>query len=108
MSDAERALAQELKWLKLPQPEREYVFARPRKWRFDFAWPTVKLAVEVEGGIYVTGRHSRGAGFEADCEKYNEAALHDWLVLRVTPDQIKDGRAIVWIERALAAKGELP
>lgn len=104
MSEAEKALAQELKWLKLPQPVPEYVFALPRKWRFDFAWPQRQLAVEVEGGVYIAGRHTRGDSFERDCEKYNEAALLGWLVLRVTPDQVTNGQAIAWIERALARK----
>ena len=85
----------------LPVPDREVVFARPRRWRFDLAWPDRKLAVEVEGGGYVYGRHARPAGFEADCEKYNEAALLGWTVLRVTPHMVDDGRALAVIERAL-------
>lgn len=46
--------------------EREYVFHPKRKWRFDFAWPHIKLAVEVEGGVHAGGRHNRGSGFVAD------------------------------------------
>lgn len=96
-SIAENALAQELKWLNYPEPTREHRFAAPRRWRFDFAWPERMVAVEVEGGTYVRGRHSRGAGFAADCEKYNTAVLLGWRVLRVTPDQITSGQAIFWI-----------
>jgi hypothetical protein len=40
-------------------PTREYVFAPPRKWRFDFAWPDIKLAVEINGGIWNNGRDNR-------------------------------------------------
>jgi hypothetical protein len=113
VSNAEESLATLLKWEKLPQPEREYRFAAPRRWRFDFAWPAreVKegqwthvypaIAVEVEGGSFIEGRHTRGAAFEADCAKYNEAALAGWTVLRVTPKQIESGEAIAWIKRAL-------
>ena len=84
-----------------PQPVREYRFAPPRRWRFDLAWPAHRVAVEVEGGSFVGGRHSRGAGFERDAEKYNEAALEAWLVLRVTPRMVDDGRALRLVERAL-------
>ncbi|MCB5206098.1 hypothetical protein [Methylovorus mays] len=52
----------------------EHVFHPTREWRFDFARPDIKLAIEVEGGTLSGGRHTRGAGYEADCYKYNEAA----------------------------------
>lgn len=94
-------LAQEIKWLKLPTPDREYRFHTERRWRFDFAWPLVLLAVEVEGGSWVNGAHTRGKHFEADCEKYNEALCLGWRVLRVTPAQITSGEAIRWIEQCL-------
>lgn len=83
--------------------EREYRFHPTRRWRFDFCWPheDVRLAVEVEGGVYVSGRHTRGAAFEADAEKYAEAMLAGWRLLRVTPRHIRSGQAIEWIERAL-------
>ena len=86
---------------EVPGHEREYRFDAERRWRFDFAWPEHKLAVEVEGGIWARGRHTRGLGFEKDCEKYNEAALAGWLVLRVTARQIEEGQATEWLSRAL-------
>ena len=89
----------------LPEPEREYRFHPTRRWSFDFVWPDAMLAVEVEGGVWAQGRHTRGAGFIADCEKYNEAALLGWRVLRVTGEHINDGSAIDWIRRALAEQG---
>ena len=70
-------------------------------WRFDMAWPRLMLAVEVEGGIWARGRHVRGKGFEADCEKYNEAALAGWRVLRVTGAMVQDGRALQYVERGI-------
>jgi hypothetical protein len=45
----------------------------------------MRVAVEVEGGAFSGGRHTRGMGFVADCEKYNVAALDGWLVLRFVP-----------------------
>jgi hypothetical protein len=62
----------------------EHRFAPPRRWRFDFAAPEALVAVELEGGIYSGGRHVRGSGFEADCAKYNAAALAGWAVFRLT------------------------
>ena len=100
-SDGELALAWQLHAAKLGGFALEHRFAPPRRWRFDFAWPDRKVAVEVEGGTFIAGRHSNGAGFEADCVKYAEAALMGWLVLRVTPHMIEDGRALALIERAL-------
>lgn len=85
----------------LPMPTLELRFHPTRRWRFDCAWPDRKLAVEVEGGVYMQGRHSRGTGMEADAEKYAEAAIHGWTVIRVTPRQVKNGQAIGWIERWL-------
>lgn len=104
MSDAEDNLAAELRWLKMPAPEREYRFAPPRRWRFDFAWPEQWVAVEVEGGAFVGGRHTRGAAFEKDAEKHSEATAMGWRVLRVTPAQITSGQAVAWIERTLVVR----
>jgi hypothetical protein len=72
----------------LPLPAREYVFHDARKWRFDFAWPLARVALEVEGGAFSGGRHTRGAGFRADLKKYNEATRLGWRVLRVLPEQL--------------------
>lgn len=88
------------KSLGLPEPTPEYVFAPPRKWRLDWAWPADKIAVEVEGGAWIGGRHTRGAGYVKDMEKYNTAALLGWLLLRVTPQQISSGVAFGLLERA--------
>lgn len=85
----------------LEKPDTEYRFHGKRRWRFDFAWPALMLAVEVEGGQWVNGRHQRGKGFEDDCEKYNEAALYGWTVLRFTGDMVKDGRALATLLKAL-------
>jgi hypothetical protein len=72
----------------LPVPQEEYRFHTKRRWRFDFAWPQFGIALEVEGGIWTGGRHSRGKGAKADMQKYNHAAAEDWLVFRCTPDRV--------------------
>jgi very-short-patch-repair endonuclease len=89
----------------IPAPEREYRFHPKRKWRFDFAWPAEKLAMEVEGGVWGNGRHTTGVGFTGDCVKLNEAVCAGWRVLRVTADQIDNGAAIDWLRRSMTAQG---
>lgn len=84
----------------LPDPEREWRFHETRKWRFDYAYPEKKIAMEVEGGVFTGGRHTFGGGFEKDAEKYNSAALMGWLVLRFTPAMIRRGMAIDMIWKA--------
>ncbi len=79
-----------VKRAKLPLPVAEYRFHPTRKWRCDFAWPDRKVALEVEGGVWTGGRHTRGAGFLRDAEKYNELARMGWRLLRVTPTQLHD------------------
>ncbi|MFA5135558.1 MAG: hypothetical protein WC505_07280 [Patescibacteria group bacterium] len=76
---------------QVPPPVKEWKFAKEigRRWAFDFAWPDVKLAVEIEGGVWIGGRHTSGAGFTKDMEKYNAAALMGWTLLRYTPTAIK-------------------
>jgi hypothetical protein len=78
----------------LPSPEIEFPFAPDRKWRFDYAWPDLMLAVEREGGAWVAGRHTRGKGFKNDLEKYLAATVAGWTILRVDLEMIETGQAI--------------
>ena len=76
-----------------PEPDlklkEEVRFHPTRRWRFDFAHEATLVAIEVEGGTWVGGRHSRPAGFHKDCEKSNAANLLGWTVFRLTPQMIK-------------------
>lgn len=104
MSEAEETLAFQVRAAGLPEPVREYRFAPPRRWRFDFAWADAKVAAEVEGGRWVGGRHNSPTGFADDCEKYAEAVVRGWAVLRVTPEMVHSGAALRLIERVLGGE----
>ena len=70
--------------------QQEYKFHPDRKWRFDFAFPKDKIAIEVEGGLFTQGRHTRGRGYIQDMQKYNAATILGWRVLRYGTGQIND------------------
>ena len=71
-----------------PSLDAEVKFHPSRRWRFDFAHRDAKVAIEVEGGQWSGGRHTRGGGYAGDCEKYNEAQILGWVVFRLTGSQI--------------------
>jgi len=106
-SDLEFTLAFQLNALGLPAGKPEHQFWPGRKFRFDLAWPDIKVACEIEGGTWAgASRHTRPAGYERDCIKYSEAAILGWLVVRVTGHMVEDGRAVDLVARALAARAE--
>lgn len=83
---------------------REFLFHPSRKWRFDFAFPEKKIAVEVEGGGLngMPGRHQTKEGFEGDCFKYNAAAKLGWRLFRYTTFMVKSAVAIDELREVLA------
>jgi very-short-patch-repair endonuclease len=85
----------------LPIPVPEHRFHPTRKWRLDWAWPELKVALEVEGGYAVGGRHTRVGGFLKDQEKYNALAVMGWRLLRVTPRDVANGHALTLAGQAL-------
>ena len=108
-SSAETLLAVQLDQAGIPY-EREFRFAPPRRWRADFyLWPWAfvetdfppRILVEIDGGGYVAGRHSRGKGMEDDAEKQSAAAILGYRVIRATPKQVENGTALSWIRQAL-------
>lgn len=95
-------LLKDIQQAGIPEPALEHRFHPVRKWRFDLAWPEAKVALEIEGGVWVQGRHTRGSGFEADLEKYNVAQLMGWMVLRYSTGQIKAGEHLPDLKKAFA------
>lgn len=84
-----------------------HAYSKPRKWRCDFAWPDLHLIVEVEGGVYTQGRHTRPSGFVKDIEKYNALTEAGWKVLRFSRREVKSGEALNVIERVLRCTGRM-
>lgn len=82
-------------------PLTEHRFHVTRRWRFDYAWPDYQVALEVEGGVWVGGRHTSGAGFVKDMEKYNEAACMGWRIIRCQPKQLCTMQTVDTLRRAL-------
>lgn len=92
-------------------PVAELQFAKPRRWRIDVAFPLHLLAVEIDGGVWSRGRHSRGAGMLADMEKTAALAARGWRLIRCSPQHVADGTALAWVREAIAggahgARGE--
>lgn len=85
----------------LPAPVPEFRFHDVRRWRLDWAWPDLKVALEIHGGIHRRGRHTRGVGFEGDRDKMNEATLAGWLVIESSTSQMLKGQGMAWIQRAI-------
>lgn len=100
----ERMFANQCLQTKQPDWLTEYEFHGVRKWKFDLAWPDYMIAVELEGGAWSQGRHTRGKGFTDDCFKYNVAAIMGWTVLRGEKTLIKSGKLLKMLEWALHNK----
>lgn len=86
---------------------KEHRFHPVRKWRFDYAIPEHKIALEVEGGVWTDGRHVRAEGFLGDMEKYNTATLMGWRVLRTTPDDLYKTATLRMIRTAISREWEI-
>lgn len=103
-----------LKVSGIPEPKREHVFSKERKWAFDYAWPEQMIALESDGSTHGTGKpchvcgqrkpggHSSRSGIERDMKKINAAQVLGWIVLRCTPEELTDGYAQRMLEAAFA------
>lgn len=114
----------------IPAPQAEFRFHPERKWRFDFAWPrriqtitdtdgaaaaTVYfpkkhfpggVAVEIQGGCWARGRHTRGAALVKEREKLNHAAALGWRVLFCSPQEAFTKGFADLLKQALKGKAE--
>jgi hypothetical protein len=78
------------RWRQLngPDLQEEFEFSPTRGWRFDFAHLPSLTAIEIEGGTWSGGRHTRGKGYSEDCQKYNAAVHLNWRLFRLTSDML--------------------
>ena len=104
VSEGEAKLAQHLKSYKI-EFQTEFQFNPERKWRADFYILGSKVLIEVEGGIWSNGRHTRGKGYLGDLEKYNAATMMGYQVIRFSTEQVKSGKAIEQIEKMVGDLG---
>ncbi len=100
VSKGEQMLCSQLDIMKIKY-EQEFRFNPDRRWKADFRIEGYQILVEVEGGAFSNGRHTRGEGYTADCEKYSVAAIHGWTVIRGTTKQVQSGLVLNWIEEAM-------
>lgn len=132
MSAAEEALALHLRAHQITGWEREYRFgahacggpgkglrkrlaeAGLKDWRFDFAFPALKVAVEVEGithfgrtrgGKMALGRHQSATGIEGDLQKYDAAMRLGWNVYRCSQHMVRAGHAVETIKILIEQAG---
>ena len=105
MSDLEETIAWQMKAAGIPTPEREVRLIPGRRFRFDFVWRDQFVALEVDGGEFIQGRHQRPGGFRSDAEKMSLAAAQGYRVLRVTGSMVRDGSALTLIESTIQPKG---
>lgn len=85
----------------LPDPVFELRFHPVRRWRFDLAWPAHKVALEVQGGIFSNGRHTRGAALIKEWEKLNTAAAMGWRVIYCQPSDLCMDKTVAMIREVL-------
>lgn len=93
-----------LERLPVPVPEYKFAVAHGRAWRFDWAWPSERVALEVEGGAWIGGRHTRTGGYLKDMEKYNTAQVLGWIVLRCVPETLSAEATVQVVRQALEAR----
>ena len=92
---AELSLRYQIVAAGLPAPFREFTFDDTRDWRLDLAWPSHKLAVEIDGSVHRTKER-----FARDIEKHNALMFHGWRYLRVAPVNVETGTALDLVKLA--------
>ncbi|MCU4495312.1 hypothetical protein KTI55_01825 [Acinetobacter ursingii] len=100
VSEGEAMLCQQLNLMNI-EFTQEFRFNPDRRWKADFRIDGFPILVEVEDGVHCNGRHTRGEGYTADCEKYSVAAAMGWFVIRGTTKQVQSGLVLKWIEDAM-------
>jgi very-short-patch-repair endonuclease len=101
-SEIEATLAQQLRAAKVEPWERNYRALPDSKMEVDFAWPRLRLAIEVQGHV-----HRIKANFHRDIQKAARLQLEGWQLLAVDGLSIRSGQALVWALQFLRRRAEL-
>lgn len=98
-SKIEEQLSHQIKLAGLPAPVEHPSQFRPfpaRNIRVDFAWPALKLIVEVDGGA-----HAARERFTTSFERGFLLLLEGWKVLHVGENEVLGGLAVEWVRQLL-------
>lgn len=68
----------------------EYIGIPNRQFRFDYAIPEKKIAIEFNGIFSTKSRHTTVTGFSMDRTKANLAQINGWRILEYTPLNYKE------------------
>lgn len=106
--DSPLAAQFEVLWRHLNGPvlDKEVRFHPTRRWRLDYCHLATRTAIELEGGAYSKGRHTRGKGFVNDCDKYNAASMLGYTVLRLATGMVTHDRLAEIIEHIKEKAGK--
>lgn len=106
--DYKQAFLSQLQIAGVEVPVPEFAFAAPeRRWRFDFAYLDLKIAIEYQGGVFFQGAHTGHTstkGITKDFEKFTEASLRGWMLILIDAGSVRSGKALEWVERAIKAR----
>lgn len=107
--ELELKVSRQLSMANIPPWETQLRFKPPRLWRFDFAWPEHMVALEVNGGTFMSGKnkHTNGARLHGEYEKLNAAQTLGWVVLQCDAKHVSKGEVVTFVFDALAARGAI-
>jgi len=99
LDDVKILMRKHLTELGIERYAPEWRFHTVRRWRWDWAiWHKGrKLAVEINGGLFIKGKsghggaHSLPTNILRDMEKKNSGVIMGWDILEFTPTQIRRG-----------------
>lgn len=93
-SPLERKFAEKWQSLSAPAFVTQHKFHPSRRWKFDFAWPLVRVAAEIHGATFAGGRHVNGLGYWGDRIKINAAQRLNWKVFELVAQDVEDQRVL--------------
>jgi len=101
-SALERSFAFTLKAIGVEMIQ-QYKFHPTRRWRLDFANVSSKVALEIDGGEFISGggAHNRGARMANDYEKRNSAIEMGFVVFQLTGAMVNND-PLGWAKRIAA------